>query len=141
MALSVMVSVPVRGPPAVGAKVTEIVQAEPDATLDPQLCVSAKSPDTEIEAMVSAAVPELVRVIACAALVEPTVSEANVRLELDSVIPGARATPVPFNETVCGDPDALSVIRIVPVRAPAAVGAKVTNIVQFAPAARLDPQL
>ena len=42
---------------------------------------------------------------------------------------------------VCGEPVALSVIETVAVYAPAAVGAKCPWIVQFAPGARLDPQL
>jgi len=43
-ALSVMVSVPVREPLAVGVKVTLTVQLELAATLAPQLLVCAKSP-------------------------------------------------------------------------------------------------
>jgi hypothetical protein len=50
-------------------------------------------------------------------------------------------TPVPLSATVCGDPVALSVMFSVPVRPPAPVGANVTEIVQFAPAATLVPQL
>jgi hypothetical protein len=42
---------------------------------------------------------------------------------------------------VCGEPLALSVIVIAAVRAPAAAGVKWPWIVQFAPIARLDPQL
>lgn len=70
-ALSVMVSVPVRDPPAAGVKVTEIVQFAPAAKLDPQVLVSAKSPDAAIDVMLSAAEPVLASVIVCAALVEP----------------------------------------------------------------------
>jgi hypothetical protein len=42
---------------------------------------------------------------------------------------------------LCGDPVALSVIVTAAVTAPVAVGAKCPWIVQFAPTARLVPQL
>jgi hypothetical protein len=54
---------------------------------------------------------------------------------------GASATPVPLKVAECGDPEALSVTVKFPVRAPAAVGVKVTAIAQFAPAATADPQV
>ena len=62
VALSVIAIVPVRFPPAVGAKVTEIVQLAPAATLDPQVFVSAKFAEAVMEVMESAAAPELVNV-------------------------------------------------------------------------------
>ena len=43
VALSAMLSVPVRGPVAVGEKVTFMLQFAPAATLPPQLSVSANS--------------------------------------------------------------------------------------------------
>src|SRR6266581_1476618 len=46
-----------------------------------------------------------------------------------------KSQPVPVNGTVCGLPPALSVTVSVPVRAPTAVGANVTLMVQFALAA------
>ena len=49
--------------------------------------------------------------------------------------------PVPVSDTVCGLPAALSVTDIVPVSAPTDPGVKVTEMVQFAPAATLDPQV
>jgi hypothetical protein len=52
--LSAMVRVPVRFPPAVGAKLTLIVQLEPAATLAPQVLVWEKFALTPIEEMVSA---------------------------------------------------------------------------------------
>jgi hypothetical protein len=54
---------------------------------------------------------------------------------------GVAAMPVPPRLTVCGLPVALSVMEIVPVSAPSAVGVNVTLMAQFAPAARLEPQL
>jgi len=78
VALSLMVSVPVRVPPAVGVKVTETVQLPPAAKLVPQVLVSVKSPEAVIELIPRAADPEFVRVIVWAALVEPTVCAAKV---------------------------------------------------------------
>ena len=49
--------------------------------------------------------------------------------------------PVPVRLTVCGLPDALSVMVSVPVSEPVAVGEKVTLIVQKLLAATLPPQL
>jgi hypothetical protein len=45
--------------------------------------------------------------------------------------------PVPDRETPCGLPAALSVMEILAVREPVAVGSNVTLIVQVAPAARV----
>jgi hypothetical protein len=48
--------------------------------------------------------------------------------------------PLPLRATVCGLPEALSVIDTLALRVPVAVGVKVTLIVQFDPAASvLDP--
>jgi hypothetical protein len=55
--LSVIVSVPVRGPPASGVKVTLIVQDPPAATLAPQLFVCAKFPLVLTLATASARLP------------------------------------------------------------------------------------
>lgn len=92
-----IVNVPVRLPAAVGVKIIEIVQLAPTATLVPQLVVSEKSPDAAIELSASAAVPELVSVTACAALVVPVVCDAKVRLIGEKVAVGVAASPVPLN--------------------------------------------
>lgn len=141
-ALSVIVRVPVGVPAAVGVNVTEIVQLAPAATLEPQVFVSAKSPDAVTDVMDRAAVPELVRVTACAALVVPSVREAKVRLVGESTTAGAvTPAPVPLKLAVCGEPLALSEIISAPVRVPTTDGVNVTEIVQLAPAATLVPQL
>ena len=70
--LSVMVSVPVSVPVAVGEKVTLIVQEPLAATLPPQLLVSPKLALVAMLVMVSAALPVLLRVTGCDALVVPT---------------------------------------------------------------------
>jgi hypothetical protein len=69
--LSVMVRVPVSVPMAVGAKVTLIVQEPLAATLPPQLLVSPKLALVAMLVMVSAALPLLLRVTGCDALVVP----------------------------------------------------------------------
>ena len=55
--------------------------------------------------------------------------------------PEATVVPVPVRLAVCGLFVALSVTVKLPLRVPVAVGAKVTLIVQLAPAATLAPQL
>jgi len=61
-ALSVTLKVPPRALPAVGVKVTLIVQLLPAARLVPQALVSAKSPLAAMLVMDRAALPVLVRV-------------------------------------------------------------------------------
>src|SRR6516164_8512630 len=92
--------------------------------------------------IVSVAVPLLVNVTPCAALVVFTVWLAKLKLAGVSVTAGAlAAAPVPVRLTVCGLPCALAVIDTAPVRVPVAVGVKVTLIVQLALAANDAPQL
>ena len=67
-ALSLIVTVPVRVPAAVGLKVTLMAQLPPAATELPQLSVSAKSPLTAMLVMARLTVPALVRVEDCAGL-------------------------------------------------------------------------
>src|SRR5712664_3164275 len=62
--------------------------------------------------------------------------EPWVTLNEDGAV-NLKSQPVPVRDTVCGLPDALSVIVRVPVREPTAVGVNVTLIVQFAPAANV----
>lgn len=85
-----------------------------------------KAPSTKL------AVPLLVSTTDCARLVEPTVSEPNVKLLVESVAAGdVGATPVPDNETLCGLPKALLLMLAPAVLVPVAVGLK----------ARLNEQL
>ena len=99
MALSVMVMVPGRLPVAVGVNVTLMEQLAPAATETPQVLVWAYCALAVILVMVSAAVPELVSVTVCAALVVPTSWLVNVRLV------GERLTLAP-------PPEALYAVRI-----------------------------
>ena len=71
-ALSVIVSVPVRKPLAVGAKVTLTVQLELAATLVPQLLLCAKSPLACMPLTEMEAPPGFDSVTGCDVLVVPT---------------------------------------------------------------------
>lgn len=53
----------------------------------------------------------------------------------------AGAVPVPERPTICGLPNAVSVIVSEPLRVPVDLGIKVKLIAQLAPAVTLDPQL
>jgi hypothetical protein len=67
-----MLRVPLLVPAAVGLKVTEIVQLAPAPTVIPQVLVCEKSPLAAMLEMLSVAVPVLLRLTDCAALVVPT---------------------------------------------------------------------
>lgn len=74
--------------------------------------------------------------------VAPTLVDANESAELDSDaagVPTTTATPVPERDTVLVAGDALWVIVIAPVLAPAAVGVKEAVTEQLLPAAMLAP--
>lgn len=88
-ALSVILRVPVRDPAAVGVNVTFMVQFAPAVTELPQLSVSLKSPLAAMLVMLKVALPEFVSVAGWAALVLPTVTVLNVRLEGERLTTGA----------------------------------------------------
>ena len=127
--------VAVRVPPAVGVKVTLIVQPAPAAKVEPQVVVRAKSPAfvpvKEVTIEVRLVVPMLLRVTTWAELVVP----ATWSLKVKPV--GLRVTPVP----VCGLPEALSVMESEAVREPIALGLNVMLKVQLSPTARVAPQV
>jgi len=129
-------------PRAVGRKRTLMVQREPAAKVAPQVVVREKSPlfvpVIEMPVMFRTKLPVFLTVTDLAELVVPTrwyPNEMDVVERLTTGAAGAR--PVPARPTVCGLPAALSVTETLAVRVPAAVGVKVTEIVQFAPAVRL----
>jgi hypothetical protein len=131
LALSVMVSVPVRLPKAVGVNVTEISQVAPAANVlgdNGQVEVWAKSPDVEIPETVSGTVWLFFRVTLCPGLVVLTTRLEKVRLAGSKV---TGAVPVPLSSASCGEFVALSLTVSVPVRAPTAVGVNVTEIVHL----------
>src|SRR5712692_8903875 len=89
--------------------------------------------------IVSAALPLLVNVTTLATLVVPTGWLPNSRLVLDRLRAGPEGVPVPIKLITCGLPPASSVMVMAPARVPRAVGARLTLIVQLAPAATLPP--
>src|SRR5438309_288962 len=79
----------------------------------------------------------MVRVIVCAPLVVPVVWLENFRACEDRLTTGTGAMPVPLRLTDCGLPVPSSMIPIVAVRLPVAVGAKVTLMTQLTLRARV----
>ncbi len=138
-----MLRVAFRLPPAVGVILTLIEQLAPAANEAPQVVVSLKSPEfvpvMEIPLIVRVSVPVFVSVTVCAAVEVPRAVAANVSVEGERDTVGA--VPVPDRDMVCGEEAALSLTLSVAVRAPLAVGLNATLIEQFAPAAKLAPQV
>ena len=89
--------------------------------------------------MLKAALPVLVRVTVCVALVKSMGWLPKPRLVGERLT--TAAVPVPERLTVSGLPLALSVMLTEAVRLPLAAGVNVTLIVQLAPAATELPQL
>src|SRR5215467_7773732 len=111
------------------------------ARLLPQLDVETmKSPETTILLMDSAIVPVLVRTTFLLLLVVPSACTPNVTLVVERLAIG-KPCPVPVSVTLCGLALALSLKSSVPLRAPTAVGLKLTLMVQLVPAAKRDGQL
>ena len=137
--MSVTVIEPVREPLAVGVKVTLMVHEALAARLEPQVLVSEKSPLLAMLEMVSVATLVLDRVMSRGLLLVPTGCDEKFK-ELGARL-ACGAKPVPERSTAWVAGLALSVTESEPVREPAAVGVKVTLIVQEAVGARLDPQL
>ena len=97
------------------------------------------APVTAMLVMLKLALPVLLRVTLCAALVVPTDRLLKVRLVGERLT--TEVVPVPVRFTVCGLPVALSVILTEAVRLPAAVGVNLTLIRQLAPAATELPHV
>jgi len=62
-------------------------------------------------------------------------------VEEPELAPTEKSVPVPVRPTLCGLPTALSVTANDPVALPAAVGLKMTLIVQLAPAPTVVPHV
>jgi hypothetical protein len=138
-AVSVTVSVPVRVPAALGVKLTFTVQLELAATLVPQLLLCVKSPLAWMPVTDMDVPPGFDSVTGWEALALPSACAA--KLSAAGVAFRTLDPPVPVRDTVCGLPEALSVMVRAPVRVPLAVGVKVTLTVQLVLTARLAPQL
>ena len=99
-ALSLMVAVPLVGPTLVALKVISMLQLAPAAKFPTQWSLSAKEPVAPSPAATptllieSVAVPELVIVTVCAALVVPTSCGAKVTFVVDSDTAGAGAEAI-----------------------------------------------
>jgi energy-converting hydrogenase Eha subunit A len=133
LALSVTLIDAVRVPVAVGVKVAEMTQLLPAATELPQVFVWAKSalfvPVIAMLVILSAEVALFATVTFCGALVKPTPWLPNTRLVTDSGGPGA--SPVPVKLISSGLLLPLLVMLTWAVRAPVALGVKVTEISQL----------
>ena len=140
LALSVMVSVPMRAPVAVGVNVTLIVQVFDPAVAgnvagligqaDAPVLVSAKSPDAAMEMIVRGPVPVFVSVTVCGALGVFSNWLPKVRVVGASPTAGVGFAPVPLNPKFCGLELSLSVSCNVAVSLPTIVGLNVTLTVQ-----------
>ena len=93
-ALSVMVRAPVRDPDAAGVNVMLIRQLPRAGTPPTQSSVSEKSPVVVIRAILSVALPLLVRMTSCGALVLLTAWLENVKEEGQNSEAGA-VVPIP----------------------------------------------
>jgi hypothetical protein len=98
LALSVMVTEPVRVPVTRGVKVMLIGQEAPEARLEPQLLVWEKSPLATMLVMLRAAVPLFWSVTLCGLLLESIGCGANVKVVAERFAVGA--VPVPARLTV-----------------------------------------
>lgn len=137
--LEVIETEPLRVPDAVGENVTLIEQLAPAASVPTQLLVDANSGfGVELTCViVSAAMPELVNVTCCAALVVPIVCVLNVNevaLRVKSGVGVAEPRPVRLMLGLVG---ALDCTTKDAVRLPVAVGRNDPVSVQFAPGATL----
>jgi hypothetical protein len=133
-ALSVMVNIPVRLPPAVGVKVTLIWQLAAMANDAPQVLVSAKSPEAEICVMFKAAVPVLLKVTLCDALAVPATCALYVRADGFRLTCGLSDIPDTLINGVF--PGTLSAIVSIARLVPPAVGVNVTLTVHPFPGAK-----
>jgi hypothetical protein len=112
-AVSLIIRLAARGPPALGVNVTETLQLPPIAKEPGQLFVWLKSvlfvPVTLMAVMLRAALPVFTRVTAAGGLVLPTVSVARLTRLVDKVRSGP-FTPVPVKEIAKG------LLRVLSVR-------------------------
>jgi hypothetical protein len=132
-ALLTIEMLPLALPAAVGANLALNVALSPapsvSGVVNPLMLRPA--PDTVALEIVTLAVPEFVNVMDWVPLL-PTATDPKLTLE------GLAATwpwiPVPDNVTVAGEPGALLAIEMLPVAAPAAVGAKMAENEALLPA-------
>jgi hypothetical protein len=129
-ALSTKVTEPTALPAVVGVKVTLMVQIPPEATGATQVLVSPKPALATMLVKVRGALPVLVTVAVCGALVVPMIWSPKLRLEVESTT-ADWSTPVPVSRIIWGLSGALSVRVSESTLGPGEVGVKVTPISQF----------
>src|SRR5208283_1618899 len=148
-ALSVTVSVPVRGPTTVGENVTLIVHVPaagnvaggPIGQAVAPVLVAAKSPEPAMELIVKGPLPLFVSVTGMDALVVVNICGLKDRFGTESLTPGAVADPVPLRLTsntcvlACPPFVTTAVITRVADSAAATDGVNVTPTVHCSPAA------
>lgn len=144
VALSVIVMVAVRAPPAVGVNVALMVQCAAGAIGEVHVLVDAKSPPfvppVTMLVIVSGWPPLFVSVTLCEALVEPTAAAAYVKVVPERSAVGS-SKPVPDSVMDCGLFGASSVIATEALRVPAALGVNVTLMVHMSCTASVAPHV
>jgi hypothetical protein len=135
---SVIVITPEMLPVVEGVNVAVMVQVAPAPSVVVHVLDDALKSPLRAVAMFVDWPPVFFTVITLPALVVPTACAANVSLAGVTVITTG-AVPVPVSDTVCGLGTALSITVSVPGRLPVVVGENVTDIVQCAFDARLEP--
>ncbi len=150
-ALCVIDSDPLRAPtaPAPGRNATDTLHEAPPATVPPALQVPPAT--TKSAALLSviaeidkAALPVLLTVMFWAAPVVPIAAEPSANDVVETLATGACATvavALPLKVIATGDKVLLLAMPSVPVRVPAAVGAKLTRTVQLCPVASVAAQV
>jgi hypothetical protein len=122
---------------AAGVNVTAMEQLAPGAREEGQLLLWAKLPEMLIPPTCKANVPVLVSVTMCAALVVANGWLPKSRLDGESVAAAMPPCPMRLEDRLMLPEFVVNV----PLRVPAAVGEKVTWILQLAPVARIELQL
>ena len=121
----------------VAAVAEKVALVRPAVTLTDAGTVKAKVlPLESATAVVTLGAPVKVTV---QLLLEPDTTVVGEQASVDT--PNPAATPVPVSVIACGEPAALSVMVTEAARLPTASGSKVTEILQNAPAATLEPQV
>ena len=133
MALSAMLTVPVALPVLVGVNVTPTLQELPAGSWPVQPLDRAKPVVMVTLVNVTMKLPVLVTVMVCWLLVVPVTCGSNARVVGVTTKVSLGATPVPVRLITVGLPGALSVIVMVALRAPVAVGVKLTPTEQILP--------
>ncbi|MDZ7624254.1 MAG: hypothetical protein U5J96_07410 [Ignavibacteriaceae bacterium] len=125
---------PVISPVDVGANVTSINWFPPAAIVSGNVFgVNVNCPSDDVMFVITRSDVPVLLTVACRTEFYPTTTFPKFRLI--GAIPNPAATPVPCNEYIVGDPDALCVNSKLPVISPVDVGANVTSINWFPPAA------